>query len=92
MQFTTETRSDFTIISFELDGPIEPSQLSQIDLPKVDLKKGVVLSGRGPVWLYAALVHELHPAAWVATHDPRLGAVVVMSHTPGRKLGEVIEL
>ena len=50
----------------------------------------MVISGRGPVWLFAALAHEYHPRPFVATFDPRLGGVVVESHTPNHKVGEVV--
>jgi CRISPR-associated Csx3 family protein len=54
--------------------------------------EGVVLSGRLPVWAFAALVHFFHPRPWVATFDPRLeGGVVVMSHDPsGPAVGDVV--
>jgi len=43
----------------------------------------VVLSGRLPVWAFAALAHTYHPRPWVGTFDPRLGgAVVVERHVP----------
>jgi CRISPR-associated Csx3 family protein len=53
---------------------------------------GVVLSGRLPVWAFAALTHYFHPRPWVATFDPRLGGgVVVMSHDPaGPAVGDVV--
>jgi CRISPR-associated protein Csx3 len=54
--------------------------------------EGVVISGRLPVWAFAALVHLFHPRPWVATFDPRLGGgVVVMSHDPaGPAVGDVV--
>lgn len=54
--------------------------------------KGVIISGRGPVWGYAMIVHAAHPARWIATVDPRLGAVVVQSHVPEMRAGDVIPL
>jgi CRISPR-associated Csx3 family protein len=43
----------------------------------------VVVSGRLPVWAFAALVHAYHPRPWVATFDPRLGGTVVVErHVP----------
>ena len=51
---------------------------------------GVVLTGRAPIWLYGWLVHECHFTRWVACYDPRLGAVVVESHTPEVRVGQVI--
>ncbi len=53
--------------------------------------RGVILSGRGPVWGYAMMVHAAHPSPWVATADPRLeGAVIVQSHRPGVSDGTLI--
>ncbi|MCS7179854.1 MAG: CRISPR-associated ring nuclease Crn3/Csx3 [bacterium] len=63
------------------------------DLPPAGGTKGVVLSGRAPVWVYAFLTHYFHPRPFVATFDPRLnGAVVVCSHTPDVKVGEIIKV
>jgi len=53
----------------------------------------VIISGRLPVWAFASLVHALHPRPWVATFDPRLGGgVVVSSHVPNVRVGQVIRL
>lgn len=52
--------------------------------------KGVVIDGRGPVWAYGMLLHEAHPSTFVATRDPRLGAVVVETHTPDVKRGQIL--
>jgi len=55
--------------------------------------KGIVISGRGPIWLFGTLIHEFHPAKWVACFDPRLGGgVVVQSHDPEVKVGDVVEV
>ncbi len=54
-------------------------------------QEGVVLSGRMPVWAFAALAHHFHGRPWVATFDPRLaGGVVVFSHTPEKSVGDVV--
>lgn len=91
MKFEVKEVEEYTVISFDTEGVIEPSILKELKPPKVDARKGVVLSGRGPVWLYGFLVHFYHPTAWVATYDPRLGgAVVVESHSPGVEPGDVI--
>lgn len=55
--------------------------------------EGVILSGRMPVWAFAALVHHFHPRPFVATFDPRLfGGVVVASHTESVDVGDVIDI
>lgn len=58
----------------------------------IDTTGGVVISGRAPIWLYAYLTHELHPTAWVACYDPRLGAVVVATHSLQVCIGQVIPI
>jgi len=92
VEFKVREKDDFTLVEFQLSGPISPGELKDIVPPEVDPRKGVVISGRGPVWLYGYLVHHYHPTRWVATFDPRLGAVVVSSHTPDVRVGEVVEV
>ena len=91
---------EYLFVDIDLEGEI----LSPKDLPafleRVRLEvgnrfygKGIVLSGRLPIWAYVALAHEFHPAQWVATFDPRLnGAVVAASHVRTRRVGEVIPI
>lgn len=84
----------FQVIEIELTRPdrlVFPEDLAQLRLPGgIDPRLGVVLSGRAPIWLYGWLVHECHFTRWVACYDPRLGAVVVSSHTPEVRVGQVI--
>ena len=87
----------FTVLEFKIsgDGIITPTDLKEISLPK-DLKmsKGLILSGRGPVWLYGYLVHQAHPFAWVATYDPHLDkAIIIERHTKNApKVGATINI
>ena len=91
--FKTTTSAHHCLVEIELEGVVTPEALKSMAPPEVDPRKGVVLSGRAPIWLYGALIHEYHPTAWVATFDPRLGgAVVVMSHTPEIRVGDVLGL
>lgn len=53
--------------------------------------RAVILSGRGPVWGYAMMAHAAHPTPWVATVDPRLGAVVVQTHLVDMHVGQIVE-
>ena len=92
MEFKVSKKDTYTLIEFNIDKPITPDVLQDIKPPKVDTTKGVIISGRGPIWLYGYLIHHYHPALWVATFDPRLGGgVVVMSHTPEVSEGDVIK-
>lgn len=82
-----------------LDGLIEPIDLKSLSLPDGMIwSQGIVIEGRGPIWLYGYLVHACHAAAWVGCFDPRLGdgtpqsggAVVVATHCRQVAVGEVL--
>ena len=85
---------EFALIEIEIpEGVCTPEDLKNLELPLHNPQKGVILSGRAPVWVFATLVHEFHPTLWVATFDPRLGGgVVVQTHTKNIKVGDVIPL
>ena len=76
-----------------VDGPITPSEpLPEMpEIPRGDL---VVVEGRAPVWRYGLAFHKLHgsPAGAIATFDPRLGAVVIATHSPRWHEGEIVEV
>jgi CRISPR-associated protein Csx3 len=81
------------------DGLLEPEDLKTVQIPEAIVwSQGVVIEGKAPIWLYGYLIHECHPAAWVACFDPRLGdatprsggAVVVSTHNRQVKVGEVL--
>lgn len=90
-----KTNNHFQILELNLkgNGLIEPSDLRDVKLPKgIDFRKGVVIYGKAPVWLFAFLSHELHIAKWVATFDPRVGAVIVQSHDSNSpQKGDIIQ-
>jgi len=93
VKFKLMEKEDYTILHLELEENIAPEVLKEIEPPKVNTTKGVILSGRAPIWLYCFLTHCYHPTKFVATYDPRLGgAVVVETHCLDYKVGEVIEL
>lgn len=78
-------------LEFELRRPLEPSDLPKIQLPKI-MGQGLVISGRGPIWLYGYLIHHyMHLFQFIAVYDPKIGgAVIIASHHPSFKEGEVI--
>lgn len=88
LKWRTECKDNYTVASFEVastDRILDHRQLVTVELPaevrgKED--RGLILTGRGPIWLYSYLTHLAHTFAWVAVYDPRLsGAVVVQRHT-----------
>ena len=54
----------------------------------------VVVSGRGPIYLYALIQHNLHGNVNVlAFYDPKLpGAVIVSSNNPNYREGDVVNI
>lgn len=77
-----------------VESPITP-QTPLPPLPAIPPGALVVVEGRAPIWRYGMAQHRLHGSAAGATafYDPKLGgAVVVASHRPEYREGEVIAL
>lgn len=86
-----------TLIAFSVDQVLTPKDLADLHPPdpveKGFANRGVILSGRGPIWLYGFLVHYYHPCIYVALHDPRFeAAVVVQTHAREYQPGDLIHL
>jgi len=92
----TQTGLACQVVEIELLRPdrlMFPQDLLELRLPsELEPRRGVILTGRAPIWLYGWLVHACHHTRWVACYDPRLGAVVVSTHHPEVRLGEVLQL
>ncbi|WKZ17488.1 MAG: CRISPR-associated ring nuclease Crn3/Csx3 [Candidatus Jettenia sp. CY-1] len=83
-------KDTYTLIEFQIKGDIcTPNILTTLEPPEVDATRGVILSGREPVWFLGRLIHHYHLTIWIATFDPRLGGGVVASHAKGVKVGDV---
>ena len=55
--------------------------------------EGVVISGRMPIWAFAALTCLYHSRPWVATLEPRVdGGVVVASHDRIVAVGDIVHV
>lgn len=63
-------------------------------LPEIPRGALVIVEGRAPIWRYGMALHRLHgsPAGAIAFYDPKLGAVVVASHRPEWREGQVIDV
>ncbi|MBI4472335.1 MAG: CRISPR-associated protein Csx3 [Acidobacteria bacterium] len=90
------TPEDFQLLDIFIagNGIADPQELANVHLPAgMDWRKGIIINGRAPIWLYALFVHQCHPAVWVAVMDPRHGGVVVETHHPeAPHVGSVIAL
>jgi CRISPR-associated protein Csx3 len=81
------------IYSIAVSSPITPAEPLP-PLPAIPRGSLVIVEGRAPIWRYGMALHLLHgsPAAAVAFYDPRLGAVVVATHSHEWFVGEVIDI
>ncbi|MHB1557388.1 MAG: CRISPR-associated ring nuclease Crn3/Csx3 [Isosphaeraceae bacterium] len=79
--------------SIGVASPIRPDEPLP-PLPAIPRGALVVIEGRAPVWRYGLAFHRLHgsPAGAVAVYDPRLGAVVVASHRPEWREGQIVDV
>jgi|GEM_PF-296142 len=87
------TNDDFQILDIRmLAARIQLDVVGQLALPEsVDFAKGIVINGKAPIWLYARLVTLCQEAPYVATFDPRHGAIVVASRADAaRRVGDII--
>ena len=92
INFNVKESDEYTIVSFEIEGVLSPEDLVSLTPPKVEGSKGVILNGRGPIWVYCFLTHFYHPTRFIATYDPRLGgAVIVETHSVKYAIGSVLK-
>lgn len=93
IKFNIKEFEKWNLLQFELENFLIPTDLQSINPPKLQGIKGVILSGRGPIWLYCFLVHYYHPTKFIATYDPREGgAIIVESHTEEYKIGDLVKI
>lgn len=88
-----DVNEDYQLLIMNItgNGVLPITEIVGLNLPKEhNYEKGIVLYGRAPIWLYSYLVHLCHPYAWVATFDPREGAIVVQTHSLNKNVGDVI--
>jgi CRISPR-associated protein Csx3 len=70
------------------------SRVSWIALPEILRGALVVIEGLAPIWHYGVAFHRLRAsgAGALAVFDPRLGGVVVPSHHPDLREGQIIDV
>ena len=75
-----------------VDTPITPAEPLP-ELPAITPGELVTIEGRAPIWRYGQALHRLHgsPAGAVAIFDPRLGSVIVISHSPAYREGDILK-
>ena len=81
------------IYSIAVTDPITPAEPLP-PFPVIPRGSLVIVEGRAPIWRYGMALHLLHasPAAAIAFYDPRLGAVVVVTHSKEWQVGQVVDV
>lgn len=80
-----------TQISLSIPGSyLDYDDASDLPVPQVDTNRGVLLDGKLPTWLYAALARTYRTAAWVAVLQPQTGYIVVWSQQASVAVGSVV--
>jgi CRISPR-associated protein Csx3 len=83
------TRLDLTLA----ESYVDYGEAEGLRLPLVPTERGLVLSGKLPLWLWTALVRTYTTLPWLAVFQPQLGgAVVVASRDKTKPVGQVITL
>jgi CRISPR-associated protein Csx3 len=84
----THTRLELALAGDYLDY----GEAGGLALPPLPPGKGVVLSGKLPLWLWTALVRAYRDAPWLAVFQPPLGhrAVVVASQDQAMPIGALV--
>ena len=90
LDITSTTQNGVTRLRASIpSGYLDWRDAARIAVPAV--AGGVILDGRLPNWLWAALARRYHTAAWVACYQPQLGgSVLVRSHDARFPVGHVL--
>jgi CRISPR-associated protein Csx3 len=95
LRSTMRSHADYTWVEFELaDGYIDYTEMANACVPIIPVERGVVLSGKLPLWLWTAIALAYRRASWVAVYQPQFfdQAVVVHSHLDTVQPGQLITL
>ncbi|MGQ9502718.1 MAG: CRISPR-associated protein Csx3 [Anaerolineae bacterium] len=86
-------RDQYVWIELTLPGGyLDYAEIERVCLPHVPADKGVILSGRLPLWLWTAAARAYRMAPWLGIYQPQLGAqaVVVATHKSRMRPGMLI--
>jgi len=85
------TKGEWTQVEFVLGGEMIPEQLASVVPPELPMGSRIIISGRGPLWMAAAIAMAYHGVAKaVACLQPKVGATVCITHIKEVALGTVI--
>lgn len=73
-------------------GYLDYAEAEQVRLPHLPNDKGIILSGKLPLWLWTAAARAYRMAPWLGIYQPQLGtqAVVVATHVRQMRPGMLV--
>lgn len=87
------------VLKFNLEQNVEPNELQKAIkevkdvIDEKDFSLPFFVSGRGPVFLYCGILHELHPACAAGIFVPSNSYyIITQSHVNNLQVGDSLEL
>jgi len=94
--YSVKRVGELIIVEFDIPGGVlDVARLPEAvsGAPRVEGDCVVCVSGRGPIWLYGALLHLYHYARALAVFEPRLKkCIVVATHYPKYRVGDLLSV
>lgn len=84
---------DYVFYSIGVSEPVTP-ETPLPEPPPIPRGALVIIEGRAPIWRYGVAFHKLHgsAAAAIGVYDPKIGTVVVASHSRKWREGQVLDI
>ena len=87
-----EEHDDATYLRFAIpQNYLDHEYAHDLPVPQVDPTRGVILSGKLPIWLYVALTRTYLHTAWIAIFQPQEGNVIVWSQIDSIQVGDLYD-
>lgn len=94
--YPPETHDDYYLVLMHpAHNYLDYTQIDQLDFPELSPERGVVISGKLPLWLFTALArfYADRNARWIALNDGRSNqATVIYSKAEAHPISEIIPL
>lgn len=87
LSWTKERYPDAIRLKYERPQVVFRADSQALTVPEVPANVGVILDGRGPNWLIAALAASYPSVPWIAINVPQEGAAIVVRGNPDYPLG-----
>lgn len=91
LDWTIRASGNVQLMSFTItDAYLDYDAPDPVLIPRPPTNHGLILSGKLPLWLYAALARHYRQGPWLAVYQPEIGAIIINSHDELHPLGAVL--